>query len=201
MATRNRTLVFIQFRNEKKSFRGGPPSSGYRPESSLLNRKKDEDLDNDIELGGTKYKMSTIPPGWMALIDDVNYDISKIKQQMESLAEHHKNHLLPQFVTDDRVEDEQTIQVLTEYITKMFHDAQSKIQRIGHQAVGPQEDQIKKNIQSALACNCKSFQCNSEKHRRTIYRDYVADNTEEETYPRTNLQMTINTISVLLQSN
>jgi syntaxin 16 len=92
---------------------------------------------------------------------------------VEKLVEHHKNHLLPQFVPDEKAEDEQTIQILTEYITKMFHDCQTKIQRIGNQAVGPQEDQIKKNIQSALALQLQELSVQFRKSQKDYLQSTV----------------------------
>lgn len=71
---------------------------------------------------------------------------------MNELAESHKNHLLPQEFDVDRTEEEQTVEILTEHITKMFQQAQIKIQRIGKDGtLTEQEKPIKKNIQSALA--------------------------------------------------
>lgn len=47
---------------------------------------KDEENENDIEMGS---KISTtLPPGWMSLIDDVNYDMSKIKQNSNDFMSH-----------------------------------------------------------------------------------------------------------------
>jgi len=167
MATRNRTLVFIQFRNEKKSVKTGH-SSSFKSDSSsskLLGKHKDEEHDEDLELGTMKMKTS-IPPGWMSVIDDVNYDISKIKTNMEKLAEHHKNRLLVHF--DESGNDEQSIQVLTEYITKLFHDAQSKIQKIGG-VVQPHEEGVKKNVQSTLALQLQDLSAEF----RTMQREYL----------------------------
>jgi len=145
MATRNRTLVFTQYRNEKKSFRKTPVKR-EGTKDKLLQEPKSYELE-DIEQG----KKDTPPPSWMSLIDDINYDISRIKTKMNELSECHKKHLLPQFGVDDRVEDEQSIEILTEHITKMFQQAQLKVQRIGGDGIKKQEESIKKNVQSSLA--------------------------------------------------
>ncbi len=39
---------------------------------------------------------------------------------VNELGQCHKNHLLPQFGNDDRQEEEQTIEILTEHITKVL---------------------------------------------------------------------------------
>jgi len=171
MATRNRTLVFIQFRNEKKSVKSN--HSSYKSDSSkstLLGKGKYEDHEDDIELGTVKMKPS-IPPGWMSVIDDVKYDISKIKQNTEKLADHHKSRLMISF--EDSGKDEQAIQVLTEYVTKLFHDCQSKIQKICPPKTSEEkplpELQEKKNVQSSLALELQEL---STKFR-SMQREYL----------------------------
>jgi len=146
MATRNRTLVFVQYRNEKKkeSIRTSPKDDSNRP---MLSRETD-----GVELQEKPIAIS-IPPAWMSIIEDINYDISRIKTKMTELGDCHKKHLLPQFGVDTRVEEEQTIEILTDLITKLFQQSQGKVQRIGSggDALSSREDQMKKNIQSALA--------------------------------------------------
>lgn len=73
MATRNRTLVFIQFRTEKRKFMNIPDDGKGTDKKKLLGEKYEmEDLEHGKKLTG-------VPPGWMSLIDDINYDISRIK--------------------------------------------------------------------------------------------------------------------------
>jgi len=108
-----------------------------------------KDQDN-IELPDKPISI-TIPPAWMSLIEDINYDISRIKTKMAELSDCHKKHLLPQFGMDARVEEEQTIEILTDLITKFFQQAQQKVQRIGAEGLSHREELMKKNVQSSLA--------------------------------------------------
>jgi len=176
MATRNRTLVFIQYRNEKKSFRGSgngvgtPMKKGYSELGQSLISKKDVELD-EIESGtiDTSKKSLSLPPGWMNIIDDVHYDIGRIKAKMEELAESHKNHLLPQFGPDDKIDEEQTIEILTENITRMFQAAQGKVQKLGSVPLHKQEESVRKNLQSQLASQLQEL---SVSFRKT-QKDYL----------------------------
>jgi len=151
MATRNRSLVFIQYRNEKKSKRSpSGPRRGTTEQEKLVGGKASYEME-DLEEGKPKSSLS-IPPGWMSIVDDINYDLSRITAEMNKLAECHKSHLLPQFEVDDRQEEEQTIEILTEKITKMYQQTQNKIQRMSQERVKKQEEEVvKKNIQSQLA--------------------------------------------------
>jgi syntaxin 16 len=140
MAIRNRTLIFIQYRNEKKSFKKTNLIKKNVDASKIKLLGMNPETDVDLEEGKTN--KLTLPPSWLSIIDDINYDISRIKSKMKELNEYHKNHLLP--TIDDKIEDEQTIEILTEHITKLFQQAQTKILRIGAEGVNKQEESIKK---------------------------------------------------------
>jgi len=168
MSCKDRTLVFLNLRNQRKIDRryGIPLQTKDSIHTKLLDKNVEHE-DTDIELGTLRMKHSTIPPGWMSTIDDVNYDISKIKSNMEKLLELHKKHLLPQFNSSmDKDNEEQSVQVMTEYITKMFHDAQTKISRIGGHIVAKQEEPVKKNIQSALALQLQDLSVEFRKRQK-----------------------------------
>jgi syntaxin 16 len=91
-----------------------------------------------------------IPPGWLAAVDDVHYEIERIKAKLSELAKAHKEHLLPQFSDADA--GEQTVEILTEQVTKLFRDAKTRALKIGGSGVVAEEEvAMKKNLQSALA--------------------------------------------------
>ena len=99
MATRNRTNAYIQFRNEKKrqrrasgidvTVKKGP--HGYNDVSgeSLLQQNGQDSF--EMAEKGENHMGLTIPPNWMALVDEINYDISRIKQKSKLFA-----HLISQ---------------------------------------------------------------------------------------------------------
>jgi len=164
MATRTRTLVFQNYRNEKRSFRR---SGGFRStnmKQGLLNNTEMEDL----EAG--KRKGVTAPPDWMGHVDNLQYDISRIKTKMEELAESHKNHLLPTFNVSDKIDEEQTIEILTDQITQMFFQAQSKVKLLGNATVSDQEEAIRRNMQSSLALQLQDLSVAFKKSQK----DYLS---------------------------
>eukprot|EP01118_Nematostelium_gracile_P019983 TRINITY_DN950_c0_g1_i1.p1 TRINITY_DN950_c0_g1~~TRINITY_DN950_c0_g1_i1.p1 ORF type:complete len:308 (+),score=67.65 TRINITY_DN950_c0_g1_i1:79-1002(+) len=150
MTTRNKTLLYIQYRNERKTIRPG----GYTTHSKGFEKMEHQKLTgsgimvemSDVETGSKNLQM---PPGWATIVDDVHYDISRIKQKMQELGICHKNHLVPQF--PDSTQDEQTIEILTDQITKMFQGSQSKVTKLSNSSVAVSEKSMKKNIVSALA--------------------------------------------------
>jgi len=153
MATRNKTEYYLDMRRQKSATRGKFNSPTKDPNVHLL---EDSSSQVDIELGGEKMKL-TVPPSWMAAIEDVHYNVAKIKENMDKLSELHKVYLLPQFNVDDASDETGSIDVLTDFITKTFQQTHNKIQFIGKQAVGPQEESMKKNIQSSLALQLQNM--------------------------------------------
>jgi len=144
MATRNRSTMFNQFKTEKKEFKYHSPKV-VAPSTipTILGQ-------TGTDGGHVALDVGVVPPDWLGSIEDVNYQIDLIKEDLEKLTQLHKKHLVPQF-SDDQTEEEQLIQILTEKITTTFHSAQTNIQKIGLHVRGSQEEKMKKNIQSALA--------------------------------------------------
>lgn len=144
MASRNKTELYLQYRHQKSATRPKFASPTKDPKVHLL-ESQENGTELDIELGGEKMKL-TVPPEWMATIEKVTFNIDQIKENMEKLSDQHKIYLLPQFNVDDTVDDQQSIDILTNAITKIFQDTNARIQLIGKQAVGKQEEAMKKKI-------------------------------------------------------
>jgi len=163
MATRTRTTVFQNYRNEKRSFsrQGGFRSANLK--QGLLSTEME-----DLEAG--KKKGVTPPPEWMSLVDNIQYEISRIKTKMEELAESHKNHLLPTFNVSDKIDDEQTIEILTNQITSMFFQGQSKVKQLGNLTISEQEESVRRNMQSSLALQLQDLSVGFKKSQK----DYLS---------------------------
>jgi syntaxin 16 len=96
---------------------------------------KNSDLEAARDLKG-------VPPAWMRLVDETNFDIDRIKSKIKELAKMHKEHLLPGF--DDRVDEEQCIEILTGEITQIFHKCQQRVTRLGKIKSGTKKIKKKK---------------------------------------------------------
>ncbi len=89
MATRNKTELYLQYRHQKSVTRPKLASPVKEPSAHLLDDSQESKVDiftqqrnltrSNIELGGEKMKLA-VPPGWMAAIEDVHYNIAKIKE-------------------------------------------------------------------------------------------------------------------------
>jgi len=175
MASRNKTPNYLRLREQYIKVHGaakpvshagdlphpGDPSSYNHISSSGLLDTHTFDGDHAINL----------PPDWLARVSDVQHDIQKIQSKMTDLSELHKKHLLPGF--DDRMDEEHAVEIVTADITKLFHQAQVKIKRIGtEEKLSGEERQVKTNIQSALASKLQelsvSFRKNQKSYLQTL---------------------------------
>jgi len=200
MATQNRTLLFFQYRSTRRSrshsdfsLPAGKHSkkeekiklleeNGHRSkEGNVVSIELQEwDLMKRLEEGWKDGGSSRvdIPPSWVGVIDNVNYDISRIKQKMQDLAEAHKNHLLPKFPmnsdSEEILEEEHKIEALTDYITKTFQQAQIQIQELSkdERRAGSNEKemdheyQMRKNVQKMLATKLQELSSEFRKQQQ-----------------------------------
>ncbi|KAG9303900.1 hypothetical protein G9A89_005810 [Geosiphon pyriformis] len=148
MATRSRTLLFLQYRNSfaRSSINRPSATTGYDTHTTNERAGLIESTDHVIEL-------TVFPPKWVDIVDDVDKDIEEIKRLVTILEGLHKKHILPGFA--DRSVEEEEIEKITRDITKLFHESQQKLRRIADEsrlsAITGQEQTMSKNIQTRLA--------------------------------------------------
>ncbi|KAI9472380.1 MAG: t-SNARE [Benjaminiella poitrasii] len=138
MATRSRTLLFLQYRNSYARTQSTAPHFSASETEGLI-----ESSDQVIE-------MAVLPPQWVDIVDEVDEALDIVKDKITKLEGMHRKHLLPGF--DDRTSDEAAIDSLTQEITNEFYRIKRDIQRI---RVGKndsdQDDKLARNIQTSLA--------------------------------------------------
>ncbi|KAL1917856.1 uncharacterized protein VTP21DRAFT_3690 [Calcarisporiella thermophila] len=149
MATRNRTILFLQYRNSLSR----PTKSTHvtAPNASTVSLEEQAGL---MESSDHVIELSILPPRWVDIVDEVNDDIKGIESDITQLDQMHAKHLLPGF--DDSTSDEIAIERLTDAITRQFHTTQNKIKRIFQEArsvpgASANEDALARNVQMALA--------------------------------------------------
>ncbi|KAI8089875.1 t-SNARE [Halteromyces radiatus] len=140
MATRSRTLLFLQYRN---SYARTQTTSHFTAGAS--------EMEGLIENSDSVIEMSVLPPQWVDIVEEVDESLGQIKDKITRLETMHRKHLLPGF--DDRSSDEAAIERLTSNITDEFYRIKRDIQRIQADSKGASEqDQLlAKNIQTSLA--------------------------------------------------
>ncbi|KAF9118753.1 hypothetical protein BGW39_000886 [Mortierella sp. 14UC] len=161
MATRSRTLLFLQFRNSYSGSHAAAIRQQYNQQqqqhqqSSLLATSDgygDTERVGLMDSAETTIELMMLPPKWVDIVDEVDDELEKIKVNVQKLDAMHKKHLLPGF--DDRIQEERDIERLTDEITQQFHASQRRIKRINAESrhsSSNQEQIMSRNVQMSLA--------------------------------------------------
>ncbi|KAH0511002.1 Syntaxin-16 [Microtus ochrogaster] len=100
-------------------------------------------LDPEAAIGVTKRS----PPKWVDGVDEVQYDVGRIKQKMKELASLHDKHL-NRPTLDDSSEEEHAIEITTQEITQRAVQALPSQAR---RACSEQEERLLRNVVASLA--------------------------------------------------
>ncbi|XP_064132347.1 syntaxin-16 isoform X3 [Loxodonta africana] len=106
-------------------------------------------LDPEAAIGVTK----RLPPKWVDGVDEIQYDVSRIKQKMKELAGLHDKHL-NRPTLDDSSEEEHAIEITTQEITQLFHRCQRAVQALRSRVsrgCSQQEERLLRNVVASLA--------------------------------------------------
>ncbi|GAB1607315.1 syntaxin-16-like [Argonauta hians] len=156
MATRSLTEVFILMRNNALQSRHIFSEQVADDRMALVTNSQ-----MDLELGLNSTKAARLPPVWVDGVEEVQYEISRIKQKMKELTVLQMRHLnLP--TMDDSIDEEHVIQIQTQEITQIFTHCQNLIHQISRRSKSgtPQEIKLCKNIVSSLARTIQEMSTN-----------------------------------------
>ncbi|XP_069507161.1 syntaxin-16 isoform X1 [Ambystoma mexicanum] len=162
MATRRLTEAFLLLRNNASQSRqllaeqvsndsyGSPLRSAGRVAlaDDRMALVSGISLDPEAAIGVTK----RLPPKWVDGIEEIQYDITRIKQKMKELASLHDKHL-NRPTLDDSSEQEHAIEITTQEVTQLFHRCQRAVQALQtrSRSCTEQEERVLKNVVSSLA--------------------------------------------------
>uniref|UniRef100_A0A2D4J0N7 Syntaxin-16 n=2 Tax=Micrurus TaxID=8634 RepID=A0A2D4J0N7_MICLE len=110
-----------------------------------------------------------LPPKWIDGIEEIQYEISRIKQKMKELASLHDKHL-NRPTLDDSSEEEHAIEITTQEITQLFHRCQRAVQGLHSKSRSctDQECQLLKNVVCSLAQSLQDLS-SSFRHGQSDY--------------------------------
>ncbi|KAM9296840.1 syntaxin-16 isoform 4-T4 [Gastrophryne carolinensis] len=158
MATRRLTDAFILLRNNAAHHRH------ILAEQELDELADDRmalvsgiSLDPEAAIGVTR-RMS---PKWVDGVEEIHYDVTRIKQKMKELSSLHDKHL-NRPTLDDSTEEEHAIEITTQEITQMFHRCQRAVQTLQSRARNctEQEERVLRNVVSSLAQSLQDLSTN-----------------------------------------
>ncbi|XP_053250337.1 syntaxin-16 isoform X2 [Podarcis raffonei] len=167
MATRRLTDAFLLLRNnaiqsrqllaeQVSSYGSSSPLTSRSMAAAELDELADDrmalvsgiSLDPEAAICVTK----RLPPKWIDGVEEIRYEVSRIKQKMKELASLHDKHL-NRPTLDDSSEEEHAIEITTQEITQLFHRCQRAVQTLHSKSRSctDQERQLLKNVVSSLA--------------------------------------------------
>uniref|UniRef100_A0AC11DKD3 Syntaxin 16 n=1 Tax=Ovis aries TaxID=9940 RepID=A0AC11DKD3_SHEEP len=146
MATRRLTDAFLLLRNNSIQNRQLLAEQLADDRMALVSGIS---LDPEAAIGVTKRS----PPKWVDGVDEIQYDVGRIKQKMKELASLHDQHL-NRPTLDDSSEQEHAIEITTQEITQLFHRCQRAVQALpsrARRACSEQEERLLRNVVASLA--------------------------------------------------
>ncbi|XP_018092905.1 syntaxin 16 S homeolog isoform X2 [Xenopus laevis] len=114
-------------------------------------------LDPEASIGVTK----RLPPKWVDGVEEIQYEVTRIKQKMKDLASVHDKHM-NRPTLDDSTEEEHAIEIATQEITQMFHRCQRSVQSLQSRSrhCTEQEERLLRNVVASLAQSLQDLSTN-----------------------------------------
>lgn len=147
MATRRLTDAFLLLRNNSIQNRQLLAEQLADDRMALVSGIS---LDPEAAIGVTKRS----PPKWVDGVDEIQYDVGRIKQKMRELASLHDDKHLNRPTLDDSSEEEHAIEITTQEVTQLFHRCQRAVQALpsrARRACSEQEERLLRNVVASLA--------------------------------------------------
>ncbi|KAF7879830.1 uncharacterized protein EAF02_008000 [Botrytis sinoallii] len=129
--------------------------------------------------GDAIIEMDLLPPRWADISDEVTEYLTDIANKSQKLEKLHQKHVLPGFDDEEvKKKEEREIELLTQQITKGFHDCQRSIQRVEqivrdsrHQGgISKGEETMARNIQISLASRVQEASAGFRKKQSTYLK-------------------------------
>ncbi|CAF0790662.1 unnamed protein product [Brachionus calyciflorus] len=169
MAFRNLTDVYILMRNNAISNRTVFHDNQYSDDRTALVV--------DLEAGNVK-TTSKLPPDWIGDVDEIQYDMTKIKNKLKELSSMHDKHL-NRPTLDDNIDEEKKIDFLTQEITQIMNNCQGKIRKLSIRAnsFGSKsftDQQLMRNIVKSLASQLQDITTNYRSNQNSYLKKIQA---------------------------
>lgn len=178
MATRNRTLLFRNYRDALRDVRKPSSSSSEPSTSGHVGSGPVIELSNSPFMHQRGYaRLSTddtdihredavtigLPPAWVDISEEIATNIQRARSKISTLVKTYAKALMPTF--GDTITDQHAIEELTQDITHLLKRSEQMLQQLsGH---GRSEDaSVQKNVQRSLATDLQSLSMEFRKQQK-----------------------------------
>mmetsp|Transcript_35371 Transcript_35371/g.67658 ORF Transcript_35371/g.67658 Transcript_35371/m.67658 type:complete len:252 (+) Transcript_35371:622-1377(+) len=108
--------------------------------------------------------MAGLPPAWVDVSEEVGSDIKKIRDKMADLNRMHGKSLL---VTFDDVEDDTSIEILTQEVTRLFKRTEQRLRTLQDGGTeSNQEEKMRRNVIVAWAAELQKLSMEFRKQQK-----------------------------------
>lgn len=175
MATRDRTGLFLRYREDARALHqrplpvDGPPHSDLQATNSDPLHGGGRDLGPSITRGGME-------PEWVFTYNDLKGDLAELEKMLEQLATLYAQHLLPSFVDVDTSHLEHEIHIRSHRLTDMLHSVEHKVRAISkaeppidesNDSRNDTERTIRRNLQKRFATPLQALSLSFRKRQKT----------------------------------
>lgn len=158
MLTRSLTDIYVLMRNNALQSR-----HMFRQRQDVDYEIDDDDdevalISNQRGSAVVNFHQGSLPTRWMASVEEIRDGISQIKLKIEELSACHHKHL-NRPTLDDNIEEEQTIEILTQDVTHTFFSCNNNIKMLSGMSkkTSSHEQLMAKNVTSALASSLQNI--------------------------------------------
>lgn len=151
MAFRSLTEVFILMRNNALQSRHIYSEQVLDDRVALVSHQ-------DVEKGITPIKDSRVPPAWVDSVEEVQYEMTKIRHKMKEIAILYDKRM-NRPTLDDSTADDREIEIYTQDITRMFMHCQRLVHQIRSKSQGSsvQDSRVNKNVVTCLVTSLQEL--------------------------------------------
>lgn len=188
MATRDRTALFLRYREEARALHRRP-SVPHDDASQATTFALDEpfeahDAHTNVEgASARRIRHGGMEPEWVFAYNDLKADLSEMEKMLEQLASLYAKHLLPSFGELDTSDLEHEIRMRSHRLTELLHTVEHKVKNLSKRRQPNQqkgrdvEGEILRNMQKRFASSLQELSVSFRK-KQTAYLDKLKDQRE-----------------------
>jgi syntaxin 16 len=169
MATRERTALFLRYREEARALHGEP--SRLRSRSRLPANGAPEAAAPPLPGPVKRARTGAQEPEWLFIYKDLVGDMAEVDKTLTRLSALYARHLLPSFGDGDHAALEADIRALAAELTRMLHGAESKVRHVGAAAEAGDEALVRRNVQKRFATQLQDLSMTFRRKQK----DYLSE--------------------------
>lgn len=179
MATRDRTALFLRYREEATALHG--TSSHLRARAQA---NDGSNLSSSLPKPVKRARTGAPDPPWLHMYRDLVGDLAEIDKTLSRLSSLFAKHLLPSFGDGDHSALELQISTLSGEFTQMLHGAEERIRGIGNAGESDEAAVVRRNIQKRFATELQEMSVTFRKKQKEYLselrgqREAVGDSSE-----------------------